>query len=158
MVSAIVDAPRLLERLAESTARREERPVLDIPPLPPASSDQLVQLFKLLADETRLQILYFLTQRPELNVGALCELLDQSQPAVSHHLALMKQAGMLDMRREGKHNFYRLLPQRFATHAELMFAILPPQARRWYEGGLSLASAANPMPPGTPGTPGISGA
>src|SRR4249920_3200041 len=61
--------------------------------VPDDLANHLVRLFKLLSDETRLRILYYLTQRPELHVRALCELLDESQPAVSHHLALLRVAG-----------------------------------------------------------------
>ena len=75
-------------------------------------ASELVQVFKLLADDTRVQIIYFLMQRKELNVGTICRLLHQSQPAVSHHLALLRESGMVDMRREGKHNFYRLVPKK----------------------------------------------
>ena len=56
----------------------------------------LVQVFKLLADETRLKILFFLGREKELHVSALCERLGQSQPAVSHHLALLRVAGLID--------------------------------------------------------------
>ena len=73
----------------------------------------LVRLFKLLADETRLKILFYLFRKGELNVRTLCGLLDQSQPAVSHHLALLRVSGLIDSRRAGKHNFYRVLPGRF---------------------------------------------
>src|SRR5262245_62096518 len=71
---------------------------------------ELVQLFKLLADDTRLRILSFLQQTEELNVREFCRLLRQRQPSVSHHLALLRSSGILEMRREGKHNFYRLNP------------------------------------------------
>jgi ArsR family transcriptional regulator, arsenate/arsenite/antimonite-responsive transcriptional repressor len=84
----------------------------------------LVQLFKLLADETRLRIIYYLTQRGELNVRTFCQLLGQSQPAVSHHLALMRGAGVLECRRDGKHNYYRLIPQRCQQYLEVMFGSL----------------------------------
>jgi ArsR family transcriptional regulator len=66
-----------------------------------------------LADETRLRILVFLLDKGELNVRALCDLLQLSQPAVSHHLALLRGDGLIDCRRDGKHNFYRVLPERF---------------------------------------------
>ena len=75
-------------------------------------ASELVQVFKLLADDTRVQIIYFLLQRKELNVGTICRLLHQSQPAVSHHLALLRDSGMVEMRREGKHNFYRFVPKK----------------------------------------------
>ncbi|MDA7951551.1 MAG: metalloregulator ArsR/SmtB family transcription factor [Pirellulaceae bacterium] len=68
----------------------------------------IVTLFKLFSDETRLKIISLLAQTPEMNVRSMCELLKQSQPAVSHHLALLRNAGTIELRREGKHNFYRL--------------------------------------------------
>jgi ArsR family transcriptional regulator, arsenate/arsenite/antimonite-responsive transcriptional repressor len=73
----------------------------------------LVEIFKLLSDETRLRIVFLLQQRHELNVRTLCQILRQSQPAVSHHLALLRVAGLIEMRRDGKHNYYRLLTHRF---------------------------------------------
>lgn len=86
-----------------------------------AQSHELAQLFKLLADETRLRILYYLMQQDELNVGTLCKLLEESQPAVSHHLALLKEAGIIDYRRDGKHNFYRLVPKRCQAYLDTLF-------------------------------------
>ena len=52
----------------------------DVASLPDNIAKDLVQLFKLLSDETRLRILYYLMQQEELNVRALCKLLRQSQP------------------------------------------------------------------------------
>lgn len=66
----------------------------------------LVQVFRLLSDETRLRILFYLVQNQELHVTDLCERLGQTQPAVSHHLALLRVSGLIEARREGKHNFY----------------------------------------------------
>jgi ArsR family transcriptional regulator len=85
----------------------------------------LVELFKLLADETRLRVLFLLQRHGELNVRTLCRLLSQSQPAVSHHLALLRSAGLIAMRREGKHNFYRLVPSRFEELVHMLFAVSP---------------------------------
>jgi len=68
----------------------------------------LVQSFKLLADETRLRILMYLNKSGELHVTALCDRLKQSQPAVSHHLARTRVAGLSEARRDGKHNFYSI--------------------------------------------------
>jgi len=67
---------------------------------------ELAQVFKLLSDETRLRILFYLAQNHELHVTELCARLGQSQPAVSHHLALLRVSGLIEARREGKHNFY----------------------------------------------------
>jgi ArsR family transcriptional regulator len=92
--------------------------------------DNLVKLFKLLSDETRLRILYYLTQRSELHVRALCELLGESQPAVSHHLALLRVAGLLERRREGKHNYYGLKTRQFSTLLDMLFESMPEGNRR----------------------------
>jgi len=73
----------------------------------------LAQLFKILADETRLRILEMLGRRKELCVRDLWERLGQSQPAVSHHLGLLRTAGLVDTRHEGKHIYYRIDQQRF---------------------------------------------
>jgi len=74
----------------------------------PRTLGGLTQVFKLLADESRLKILLALAQDGELHVSALCELLGQQQPAVSHHLTLLRMTGLVGYRRAGKHNFYRL--------------------------------------------------
>jgi len=106
---------------------REE---LDKLVVPEVLVKDLAQLAKLLADETRLKILSYLTQRDELHVRALCDLLGESQPAVSHHLALLRVAGLIQRRREGKHNFYGLQTQRFSQILDLLFAGMPEENRR----------------------------
>ena len=55
----------------------------------------------------------YLAQEEELFVTALCERLNQSQPAVSHHLALLRDAGLIEARRDGKHNFYSICREHF---------------------------------------------
>jgi len=94
------------------------------------TSKNLVQLFRLLADETRLRILYYLLQTEELNVRTLCHLLRQSQPAVSHHLALMRVAGIIECRRDGKHNFYHLVPKRCQAYLDVVFGVSGEQTRK----------------------------
>jgi DNA-binding transcriptional ArsR family regulator len=64
-------------------------------------------LLKHLSDPTRLQVVLLLDQ-DERHVGALSDYLNQSQPAVSHHLALLRHGGVIAPRREGKNNFYSL--------------------------------------------------
>ena len=73
----------------------------------------IAQLCKMLADANRLRIVFFLLKNPELNVTEICDRLEQSQPAVSHHLGLLKQAGILRVRRDGKHNFYSICRDKF---------------------------------------------
>src|SRR4051794_23745750 len=64
-------------------------------------------LLKHVSDPTRLQVILILAEG-ERHVGALCDQLGQSQPAVSHHLALLRHGGIIIPRRQGKNNFYGL--------------------------------------------------
>lgn len=64
-------------------------------------------LLKQASDPTRLQIILTLSDG-EKHVGALCEDMNQTQPAVSHHLALLRHGGLIAPRRQGKNNFYSL--------------------------------------------------
>ncbi len=91
----------------------------------------VAQTFKLLAEPTRLKILVLLAQQGELHVRALCDELGQSQPAVSHHLALLRAAGMLVCRRDGKHNYYRVMPQQFQALLHRVFGAIPAADRQF---------------------------
>ena len=90
----------------------------------PALKD-LASAFRLLADETRLRVLSLLIEFDELNVRALCDILEQSQPAVSHHLGLLRTAGLVRARRDGKHNFYRTVPEKLESVIELARVNVP---------------------------------
>jgi len=74
---------------------------------------EFANVFALLSDETRLRILAYLMQSGELNVTELCNRLGQTQPAVSHHLALLRVSGLVEPRRSGKNNFYSVRTEHF---------------------------------------------
>src|SRR5271167_1878037 len=77
-------------------------------PRPTAEIRRVAELLKQVSDPTRLQVLILLSER-ERNVTELCsDLGTQSQPAVSHHLALLRHGRLIEPRRSGKHNFYAL--------------------------------------------------
>ncbi len=84
----------------------------------------LARVFKLLSDETRLRILFYLALSPrgQLHVTDLCQRLGQSQPAVSHHLALLRVSGLIEPRREGKHNFYSVRTEHFGELLMSLFS------------------------------------
>ena len=67
----------------------------------------LLNFFKVLGNETRLKIVGHLANS-ELSVGELAELLDVKEPTVSHHLAMMKELGLVEMRAEGNIRIYWL--------------------------------------------------
>ncbi len=83
---------------------------------------RLTEVFRMLADMSRLKILLALAQDGRLHVSALCALLEQSQPAVSHHLTLMRMARLVDYQRVGKHNYYRLSSEGVGELFEDFFA------------------------------------
>ena len=68
----------------------------------------LADLFKSLADRSRLRILFLLVEHGELNVTTIGDHVGQSQPAVSHHLNQLRKAGLISRRRDGKFNFYQI--------------------------------------------------
>jgi ArsR family transcriptional regulator, arsenate/arsenite/antimonite-responsive transcriptional repressor len=76
----------------------------------------LCNVFHLLSDMSRLKILLVLAREGEMHVSALCEFLGDSQqeskpasqPAVSHHLTLLRAHHLVNYRRDGKHNYYRI--------------------------------------------------
>lgn len=68
---------------------------------------ELSNLFKVLADETRLKIVYIL-QGQELCVGHIAGLLDSTASNVSHHLRLLRSARLVRRRRQGKMVYYTL--------------------------------------------------
>jgi ArsR family transcriptional regulator len=67
----------------------------------------ILKSLRLAADASRLRLLLLLEQE-ELSVAELQEILAQGQSRISTHLAQLKQAGLVDDRREGKNAFYRL--------------------------------------------------
>ncbi len=78
------------------------------PTRPSPEIRRVADLLKQVSDPTRLQVLMLLNEK-ERNVSELCaDLGTQSQPAVSHHLALLRHGRLIEPRRSGKHNFYGL--------------------------------------------------
>ena len=68
---------------------------------------------KALADETRQKIMSLCCCK-WLSVGEIVEALHVSQPTVSHHLSILRSAGLVDSRREGKQVFYSLNQEKIA--------------------------------------------
>jgi ArsR family transcriptional regulator len=65
----------------------------------------LIEFFKTLSDETRLRILVLLCSK-ELCVCELCDILGESQPKVSRHLAKLRDLGFVKDERQGQWIFY----------------------------------------------------
>jgi ArsR family transcriptional regulator, arsenate/arsenite/antimonite-responsive transcriptional repressor len=69
-----------------------------------------VRLFQALADPTRLAILRELAGAPEVCACDFTDCCDVRQPTVSHHLRVLREAGIIDSERRGTWIYYRLAP------------------------------------------------
>lgn len=72
----------------------------------PAPSDG--DVFHAIADPTRRRLLDRL-ERCELTVNALAEPFRMSRPAISQHLAILRSAGLVESRRDGRERYYRIV-------------------------------------------------
>lgn len=68
-------------------------------------------LFSILSDPTRLRAVMLIQAEKEVCVCELTFALDESQPKISRHLALMRDAGIVEPRREGIWMHYRINPR-----------------------------------------------
>jgi len=83
-----------------------------------------VELFHALSDETRLGILEMLRDG-ERCVCDLQEELDAAQSRLSFHLRVLKEAGLVADRREGRWSYYRITPGALAEVHDLAIALQP---------------------------------
>ncbi len=93
------------------------------PPLPKRSAEALADRFKALSDPARVAIVNRIAGAPngELCTCHLTEPLGLSQPTVSHHLRVLKEAGLIEVSRKIRTmTFYRLVP---SAMEQLAFAI-----------------------------------
>ncbi len=93
---------------------------------------ELSGILRIIADEKRLRILNLLT-RQEMCVCDIMEQLRLSQPLVSHHLGVLKRAGLVQDRRDAQWVYYSIDPDRLAkvnAHYLALFDVanLSPEA------------------------------
>ena len=117
---AIFTAHRQADFYAKFMATSASETREQLPGLP-----ELSRLFKSLSDPHRLRILLLLAHQGEMHVAVIGENLGQSQPAVSHHLTQLKNAGLIDFRREGKFNYYALSESGLVPLHEQLFGAAP---------------------------------
>jgi ArsR family transcriptional regulator len=80
-------------------------------PLTVPERDELAARFKALADPTRVAIINSLSSVEEVCVCNLTETFDLSQPTISHHLKILREAGLVESSRRGTWAYYRLVPE-----------------------------------------------
>jgi ArsR family transcriptional regulator len=95
-------------------------------PLPLAqlqATDEHVEAFKSLAHRTRLEIFFFLVRRQaEVAVGDIQAQLEIPGPTLSHHLDLLRRAGLVTNRREGTFVYYSTKPEMVTQLVRLLTA------------------------------------
>lgn len=93
---------------------------------------RLIDFFRAMGEETRAKIISML-YREEMCICELMERLKLSQSAVSHHVKILKQAGLLNDRRYGKRTFYSINKQGFLAHFNrLQKSIMQPVKQYQY--------------------------
>lgn len=85
----------------------------------PASSNELLTFFKALAHESRLKLVGLLTER-ERSVQELAGLVALKEPTVSHHLAMLREAGLVRVRQDGNTHWYSLESKTLSARAKSM--------------------------------------
>jgi ArsR family transcriptional regulator len=81
-----------------------------VEPLDPIASETLAARFRALSDPTRVAIVNRLAAGEECCVCDLNAAFDLSQPTISHHLKVLRDAGLVESSRRGTWAFYRLVP------------------------------------------------
>jgi ArsR family transcriptional regulator len=87
-----------------------DAPLLSLP-----EAEELAARFKALADPTRVAIVNRLSSADEVCVCDLNAAFDLSQPTISHHLRILRDAGLVEASRRGTWAYYRLVPQAVAA-------------------------------------------
>jgi ArsR family transcriptional regulator, arsenate/arsenite/antimonite-responsive transcriptional repressor len=83
----------------------------DLPPLGRRDAENLAGYFKALADPTRVAIVSRLAAASEVCVCDLTAAFELSQPTISHHLRILRDAGIVESSRRGTWAYYRLVPE-----------------------------------------------
>src|SRR6266850_337596 len=91
--------------------------VSDTEPLSRPAAAALASYFKALSDPTRVAIVNRLTGAEELCVCDLTAAFDLSQPTVSHHLKVLRDAGLVESTPRGTWAYYRVVPETLAALA-----------------------------------------
>ncbi|WP_239109383.1 ArsR/SmtB family transcription factor [Microbispora siamensis] len=104
--------------------------------------------FDVLAEPARRRILDLLLERPRL-VGELTERLGLTQPGTSKHLKVLREAGLVRVRRDAQRRWYELCPEPLAE----IDAWLTPYRRLWSESFDALERHLDTMPEHSEETP-----
>jgi ArsR family transcriptional regulator, arsenate/arsenite/antimonite-responsive transcriptional repressor len=103
------------------------------PESPPVSGEEAAAVaarFKALSDPTRVAIVSCLSAADEVCVCNLTESFELSQPTISHHLKILRDAGLVESSRRGTWAYYRLVPEAIGALRAALGAVDQPAAIR----------------------------
>ena len=83
---------------------------------------ECIPIFTMLQDESRQQILMLLFDKREMTVSELTENLELSRPAVSHHMKLLLDAGLVSVKKNGKERIYSLNLQKTIKQLKVLLS------------------------------------
>jgi len=89
-------------------------------PLDPVACEAYAARFKALADPARVALVARLSRGEEVCVCDLVTGSGLSQPTISHHLAILRRAGLVTSRRKGTWAYYRLVPEAIRDLADAL--------------------------------------
>ena len=94
---------------------------------------RIADIFRQLGDPSRIRIFWLLCHCEECVVN-IADMVDMSSPAVSHHLRVLKDSGLLDSRRDGREVYYRAAdaPQSRLLH-EMIEQVMDVACPQWRE-------------------------
>ena len=92
------------------------------------ATDRAAEIFHALSDETRLELIHLL-RKGERCVCDLTSALDAAQSRLSFHLKVLKDAGIVSDRKEGRWVHYELNEEAFADAHRLLTGLEPQHAR-----------------------------
>ncbi|MEU3453221.1 metalloregulator ArsR/SmtB family transcription factor [Micromonospora sp. NPDC006766] len=86
-------------------------------------------MFKALGDPVRLRLMSMIASVPEICVCDLTSAFDLSGPTISHHLKVLREAGLVDSERRGTWVWYRVRPEAFRQLGALLDISAAPAAK-----------------------------
>ena len=95
-------------------------------PIPPTRRDRLVSVFRALGDPTRLDVYRLIAAQPDpLCVCDIVARFEVSQPTISHHLKILREAGLVTVSRRGVWAYYTADPSGLDDVQGVLSALLP---------------------------------
>src|ERR1700729_4396167 len=104
-------------------------PALGVAALGESQAADLAAMFKALGDPVRLRLLSLIASHPG-GEACVCEIsatFDVSQPTISHHLKLLRSAGLLDCERRGTWVYYWVIPSALQQLSSVLYVAANPR-------------------------------